>query len=123
MLPPLSECLDCVEKVTLCFFVAIDYGLLWILWENSILDDKLVEVVSQEVRACVSTMSVENSEEAAFWPIGDVFLGRWLHYVEDDADSILVIVPDDSLVRVGSIPHDVAIFSDTALRRLPTRKV
>ena len=82
-----------------------------------------MQVVSQEIGASVATMSIEDSEKAALWPVLDILLGLWLHDVEHDADPVFVVVPDDALVRVGCIADDVAGLSDAALGGLPERQV
>ena len=68
-------------------------------------------------------MAIENTEEAALWPVFNVFLCRWLHDVEDNANTIFVVVPDYALVCVGCVTHDEAILADTAFRRLPAGQV
>jgi hypothetical protein len=39
------------------------------LWEVLILDDELMEVVSEEVSADSSTMAVIDAKERALWPL------------------------------------------------------
>lgn len=68
-------------------------------------------------------MAVEHTEEAALGPVLNIFLGRWLHYVKDNADPILVVVSDDALIRVRSVTHDETILAHTTLGRLPARQV
>ena len=94
----------------LCLLVPIDDSLAWIGWKLLILDYKLVKVVSQKVSARVATMTVEDSKERALGPVLNVLLAWWLHDVEHDADSILVVISDDSLVCVGGVGFYNAAF-------------
>ena len=74
MLSPSCEVFDRVQEVQLCLLVPVDDSLSRILRERCVLDDKLVQVVSQEVSACISAMTVKDSEEAALWPDFNFFL-------------------------------------------------
>ena len=121
MLSSLCECFYCVKEIALCLLVTIDDGLLWILWKCRILDDELVQVVSQKISASISSMAIKDSEETALGPVGDILLSWRLHDVQNDTNPILIIVSDDSLVGICSIPHDVSILSHTALCWLPHR--
>jgi hypothetical protein len=78
-----------------------------------------MKIVSEEVSTGISSMPIKYSEKATFWPILHVFLSWWLHYVEDNTNSIFIVVPDDTLVGVGGIPHDVSVLPHTALSGLP----
>jgi len=44
----------------------------------------LVEVVTEEIRALLSTMSIENTKEKAFRPFLLLVIVYWLFYVEDN---------------------------------------
>lgn len=49
-------------------------------------------------------MSIEDSKKADLGPLDiDMVFILWLQYVENNADSIFIVVSDDSLVSVGSI--------------------
>ena len=123
MLPSLRKRLHSIKEVDFCLFVAVDDGLSWVSRKLSILDDELMQIISQEVSARISSMAIKYTKEAALWPVLNVFLGRRLHDIEHDADSVLVVVSDDSLVRIGSVPNYAAIFSDTAFSGLPAGKI
>lgn len=118
-----SEVLDGVEEILLCLLVAIDDGLPWIGRKVTVFDDELVQVVPQEVCACVATVAVENAEEGALGPVFDVLFAWRLHDVEDDADSVLVVVSDDALVGVRCVADDWAVLTNTALGGFPLRKI
>jgi hypothetical protein len=82
-----------------------------------------MQIVSQKVCASVASMAIENSEEAAFWPIVDVLL-RWrLHDIQDNTNSILIVISDNSLIGVCRVPHDMPIFSHTAFGWLPAWQI
>lgn len=123
MLPSLRKRLHSIKEVDFCLFVAVDDGLSWVSRKLSILDNELMQIISQEVSACISSMSIKYTKEATLWPVLNVFLGRRLHDIEHDADSVLVVVSDDSLVRIGSVPNYAPIFSNTAFGGLPARKI
>lgn len=123
VVPALGECFDGVEEIVLRLLVAIDYCLPRILWELGILNNELVQVVTQKVCASVSAVAVEDAKEAALWPIFDVLLRRRLHDVEDDTHAVLVVVPDDALVCVGRVAHDESVLAYAALGRLPARQI
>jgi hypothetical protein len=102
VLPSLRKRLHSIKEVDFCLFVAVDDGLSWVSRKLSILDDELMQIISQEVSARISSVAIKYTKEAALWPVLNVFLGRRLHDIEHDADSVLVVVSDDSLVRIGS---------------------
>ena len=68
-------------------------------------------------------MSIKDSKEAAFGPIFNVLFGRRLHNIQNDADSVFIIVSYYALVCVGRITYDASILSNTALGGLPTWKI
>lgn len=123
MVPALGECFDGVKEIVLGLLVPIDDCLPRILRKLCVLNNELVQVVTQEVSACIATMPVEDAKEAALGPIFNILLGRRLHDIEDDADAILVIVSYNALVGVGGVTHDEAVLTHTALRWLPARQV
>ena len=65
----------------------------------------MVQVVSEELSASITSMAVIDSEEGALGP-DFVLTVLWLHDVEDDGDSVLVVIPDETLVSIGGIPSN-----------------
>merc|ERR1712166_813963 len=110
MLPSLRKRLHGIKEVHLCLFVAVDDGLSWVCRKLSILDDELMQIISQEISARISSMPIKYTKEAALWPVLNVFLGWRLHNIEHDADSVLVVVSDDSLVCIGSVPNYATVL-------------
>ena len=98
----------------------INDGLLRVGWKRIFLDHELVQIISKEISACSSTMTIIHSEERALWPF---FLGAMsrLHYVKNDGHSVFVVVPYDSLVGVGCVRPYYSISSDRALGRVIVR--
>ena len=117
----LGECFHCVKEVVFSFFIPVYDSLTRVLRELSVFYYELVQVVPQEISTCITTMTIKDSEETAFWPVFHVFFGWWLHDIEDNADSIFVVVSNDSLIGISCIAHNKSVFSNTALGGLPTR--
>ena len=82
-----------------------------------------MQVVAQKVGARVAAMAVKDPEEAAFGPMLDIFLGRRLHNVKHDGDSIFIIISDDALISVCGVSHNYTVLSNAAFSGLPARKV
>ena len=66
-----------VQEGSLSLLEASLHGLNWILGELRIADDELVELVSEEVSALRSPVTVVNREKRAAWPVVDL-LELWL---------------------------------------------
>ena len=77
--------------------------LFRVLGEVLVLYDKVMQVVSEVLSTEVSTMAVKDSKEADLRPIPLPVLVLGLQYVQDYADSVLVILADNALVSVSSI--------------------
>jgi hypothetical protein len=119
----LSKGFNSVKEVVLSLFVSIDDGLPRILRELHVFDNELVQVITQEVSARVTSVPIEDTEETALWPVFDIlFCGR-LHDIEDNTYPVLIVVPDNSLIRVSRIPHNKAVLPNTALCRFPTGQI
>jgi len=82
-----------------------------------------MQIVTKEVGASVSSMAIKHPEEAALGPIINIFFRRWLHYIQNYAYSVFVVVSDDTLISVGSVAHDESILSHAAFSWLPARQV
>jgi len=65
-------------------------------------------MISEEFSTARSTMTIIDSEERALGPLF-VFPVVWLHNIENDADPVLIIVPDESLISICGIAPDHAI--------------
>jgi len=66
-------------------------------------------------------VAIENSEKSAFRPVFTLF-AWWFHYVQNNADSVFVVVPDNSLVCVRCVSNNGAVFSYWALCGFKLRK-
>ena len=69
-----------LEEELLCLLEAILYRLDGLTGEILVLDDELVKVVSQEIGADVTAMTIIYSKEGALGP-AVTFLLRWLLHV------------------------------------------
>ena len=74
----------------------------WIVREIRVLDDELVQLISEIVRTCRPAMPIIDSEEGATWPVRGV-LELGLNDIKDDGDTVFVIVPDNTLMSVRCI--------------------
>ena len=100
------------QKELLSLLEAILDRLYRLLGKELVLDDELVQIVTQEIGTNVAPMAVIDAEKGAFWPLGTAILLRFgFHDVEDDSDAVLVVVAHDALVRIGSVGgHDAVAF-------------
>jgi hypothetical protein len=73
------------------------------------LDDKLVQIISQEVCTCSSSMTVKHAKEGTFGPLLSLSRVRFQN-IENDTNSVLIIGSNDSLVGVGSISSHYSIL-------------
>ena len=81
------------------------------LREVFVLHDEIVQVVSQVIGTGGASMAVENAEKADLGPLDvEVLLALWLEDVEDDGDTVFIVVSDDSLVCIGRIAFNNAAF-------------
>jgi hypothetical protein len=71
-------------------------------------DDQLVKLVPEVVGTGSATMAVIDSKEGAAGPVGGL-LEFGLDDVQDDGDSILVVVSYDALMGVGSVRSHNAV--------------
>ncbi len=89
------------------------------LREVFILDDKVMKVVSEVVCTCSTSMAIEDTKEAYLGPLRCyVGFALGLENVEDYGDPVLIIVPNNALVRIGSVRLDHATLFLRCLRRL-----
>jgi len=84
-------------------------GQTGVLREVLVLDDELVQVVSEVLRAFRAPVPIIDPEIGAFGPVTEVFLALGLHDVEDDGDPVFVVVANDALVRICSVGSDGAV--------------
>jgi len=84
----------------------------WVPRERVFFDHVVVQVVSQKLRANRPAMAVVNPKERAFRPVL-VYSVLWLDDIQDNADTVFIIVPDETLVCVGSICSDYSVAFKT----------
>jgi hypothetical protein len=65
-------------------------------------------------------MPIEHPKEADLRPLHTrrQLLIPWLQNVQDDADTVFIVVADDTLIRISGIRLDVAAFLLTCFRGL-----
>ena len=84
--------LGCLETLFNCLYR--------VLWETVLQTNNFVELLFQKIGTRSPSMPIVDSEEWNLGPCIDVFGVRALH-VDDNGDSILVVVPDISGVSVS----------------------
>lgn len=100
----------------------VDYCLARVLGKLLVAHNKLVQVVAQEVSACVAAVAVKNGKKLAFGPaVADLLRG--LLDVQHNRDAVFVVVSNDSLVSVGRIGLDDAVLLGRALCLLVVRQL
>lgn len=112
--------LNQMNKVAFAFLESRDDAFLRMQGELLILDDKVVQIVAQVVRAGSPSVSIEDAKEANLGPFDTRWqlLVLWLEDVENDADSVLIVLSNDALVCVGGVGFDVPAFLLRSFRRL-----
>ena len=68
-----------------------------------------MELIFEKVRACGATMSIIDSKIAAFRPISHIFATCGLCHVQNNRDSVLIVIPLDALMRVSCVRSDQAM--------------
>mmetsp|Transcript_18608 Transcript_18608/g.25069 ORF Transcript_18608/g.25069 Transcript_18608/m.25069 type:complete len:218 (-) Transcript_18608:809-1462(-) len=93
-------------------------GLTWVIREARLPHDIRVQVVAQEVRTLAPPVPIVYPEEGADGP-GRGFTTRRAEFsarlglrdVQDDRNSVFVVVAHQTLMRVGSVASDYAVAS------------
>ena len=97
-----------------------DESILRIKREALLLDDEVMQLVAEELSACVTAMTVVDAKEAAFRPLL-ILPVAWLGDVENNGDAIFVIIAHEALVGDGRVAADDSVPLDAALGRLLVR--
>ena len=66
------------------------------------LDDEVMKLVAKEFGTSMSSVAIIDAEEATLWP-NLVLSVRRLGDVEDDGDSVFIIIPDQALISDGRV--------------------
>jgi hypothetical protein len=97
-------------KLTLCFSKSVLHRYFGILRKFGVFYYQLMELVSQKVRTLGASMTVIDTKKGASRPVGCFFEFR-LDDVQDNRDSIFVVIPNNSLVSVSCIgDNDPILF-------------
>lgn len=81
-----------------------------------------MQVIPQEISACVSAMSIENGKEGALGPSLTLLL-RWFLNIEDNANSVFIIISDYPLVRISCIAFDYSVLFDRVFGTFKVRQL
>ncbi len=75
-----------------------------------VFDDELVEIISEEISTNMATMSIIDPKKGALGPLRAMKLLRfWFHDIQNDRDTIFVIVAHDTLIGVRTVRSNYAI--------------
>ena len=106
-----------VEEGLLRLFEAANDCFFWVHRKTVLLDDEMVQLITKKLCARVSSMSVIHTKERAFRPVL-LFSMCWLSDINYNWYSILIVIPDQPLIRDCRIcPHNSISF-DRAFGRL-----
>jgi len=86
-----------VEKGLFRLFEAANDCFFWVHRKTVLFDDEMMQLITKELCACVSSMTVIHTKERAFWPVF-LFSMCWLGDIDDDWDSVLVVISDQTLI-------------------------
>jgi len=111
--------LDEAQEITFTFSEAFSNGFNWILRKLLVLHHEVVEVISQVVCTGRATVAVEYPEETYLRPFNiEVLFVLGLQNVQNYGHTVLVVVSNDALVRIGSIGFDDATLLGAGLSGL-----
>lgn len=95
------------EEVSLTLSEPFLDGFNRILRKLLVLYHKVMKIISEVIGAGRPTMAIENTEEADLRPVNvKRGLVLWLQYIQYDGDPVLIVVTDDTLIRVGGVRLD-----------------
>mmetsp|Transcript_19643 Transcript_19643/g.30295 ORF Transcript_19643/g.30295 Transcript_19643/m.30295 type:complete len:201 (-) Transcript_19643:1586-2188(-) len=102
-----------LEEHLLGFGDSVLDGYFWVAWEVLVTHYELVELVSQEISASGASVAIVDCEEGAPGPLLHLLELR-LNDVEDNGDSVFVVVTNDTLVSISCIAtnHPVLLASE-----------
>lgn len=78
-----------------------------------------MQLISQEISARSSTMSIINSKKAASWPLCNLFKLRF-NNIKDYRNPIFIIIPNNALMCISSITTNHPILFTSKLSRMIT---
>ena len=87
-------------------------------WETLLIDNDQVKLVLEEVGAGAAAVAIVDREVAALRPDRHVLARGGFRHVEDDGDSILIIVALNTLMRIRRIRSDQPMRLRSELGRL-----
>ena len=76
-----------------------------------------MQLITKKISASRATMTIVNCEETAPRPVFHL-LKLWLNNVENDGYAILVIVTNDTLMRIRRVAADNAVLLASELGRM-----
>ena len=92
-----------VHKYFLCFKTASGECLGWISGKAFLVYYDQVELIFEKIWASMTSMTIIYCKIRTFWPCCNITPHSWFSHIQDNRNSILIVVPLDSLVCVGWI--------------------
>ena len=77
--------------------------------KSVLLHNYLMQVVFKEVGATRTAVSIVNRKVTALRPLFEASLVRWPRHIQNDGDSILIVVPLDALMGVRCVRSDQTV--------------
>lgn len=116
MLGPRLRHFDELNKITLALEKAAFNSLHRVLGELFVLNHEVVQVIAQIVSTRRAAVAIEHAEEADLGPL-DVELGLVLRFqdVENNADAVLIVLPNNALIGVGRVTLNDATLLEGSL--------
>jgi hypothetical protein len=112
----LIDCLTTLEELRFCLLEALLDCCDGVPRENVLIDQVLVQIVTQEFGTCCTPVPIINAEERAFGP-GFVDTSVRFYDVKDYACSVFVVIPNEALVCICCIAtHNSIPFIATLSR-------
>ena len=98
-----------LNETTLSFEAACGQGLGGIPRETLLINDNQVQLVFKKICACTAPVAIVDGKVAALRPGYHILATGGFGHVEDDGDAVLIVIPLDALVRIGSVGRDQAM--------------
>ena len=106
-----------LKETTFSFLKAILNCLYWIIRETGVPHNHLMELIPKKVSTLGTTMTIIDGKEAAAGP--EIYLLKLgLDDIQNDGDTIFIVVSNHTLMCIGSVCYYDAIFLRSKFSRI-----